>query len=134
MTMMLEGASTGTATLNPEGTAVAATVQQQPVVRGNDQTWTFTLSGSGTIAGATITADIRKRGSNQVLLAAVTVTITSATLRTVSLALTEAQTALLVGNSLDPVQLVPHVLDITMVLSGVTTTFGPLLFPVRTGA
>jgi hypothetical protein len=113
---------------------VAATVQSTPVVRGNNQTWTFTLSGAGSIAGATLTANVRKRGSPQVLVSAVSLTIADATLRTVTLTLSSTQTNALIGDALDPSKLVMHALDVVMVLSAVTTTFGPLLFPVRTGA
>lgn len=111
-----------------------ATVALNTVVRGDEFVWTITLSGAGSISGATVTANVRRRGSPAALLSAIACTITDAANRIVTLTLTEAQTSKLVGNATDPVSMVEHVADVKVVLSGVTTTYGPLVLNVRDGA
>ncbi len=111
-----------------------AVLGNETVVRGQDFTWAFTLAGAGSISGATVTADIRRKGSPQVLLAGLSLSIADAVNRLVTLSLTEAQTADLAGDPNDPTKAIPHVLDVTVVLSTVTTVYGPLVFDVRTPA
>lgn len=111
-----------------------AVLGQETVVRGQEFTWAFTLDGAGTIAGATVTANIRRKGSPQVLLAGLSLSIADAANRLVTLTLTETQTAMLAGDPNDPTKDIPHVLDVTVVLSTVTSIFGPLVFDVRTPA
>lgn len=114
-------------------TGSGSTVAQRQVARGESATWLLTLEGAGSIAGATLSANVRMRGSQQVLVAP-TPTISDAANRIIDLTLASADTLLLVGSAGDPLQNVRHVCDVTMVLGGVTGTFGPLLFDVRTPA
>lgn len=110
----------------------AAAVQSDAVVVGDEYTFeTFSLEGSGSISGATVTATIRRKGSRQKLVADVSLTISDAANRQVTLTLTEAQSALLAGDPNDGSKKVDHLLDVKMVLSNVTSHYGPLIFPVR---
>lgn len=105
------------------------------VVRGQDFTWTFTLEGTGTIASSTNTANIRQRGTRQVLLEGVSLSIADAVNRQVTLALTPAQTLKLIGDPNDPMHEIEHALDVTHTASGgAITPFGPLSFNARTPA
>lgn len=112
------------------------TTATRTVVRGQDFTWTFTLEGSGTIASSTNVANVRRRGTRQVLLSGVALAILDAVNRQVTLALTPAQTLLLVGDPDDPTHEIEHVLDVKHTASGtaLVTPFGPLVFNVRTQA
>ena len=111
-----------------------ATVGRVVVVKGSVMTYTITLAGAGSIAGATVVANIRRRGSPTTLVADASLTLTDAANRIVTLALSESDTANLIGNLSDPVTGVEHVLDVGVTLAGDLTTYGPLVFNVRAPA
>lgn len=111
---------------------MSVTTFTDPATEGDEFTFTFTLAGSGTISGATLTASIRPIGQVTNIISAHAVTITDAANRICTLTLTEAESALLVGApSYDPRKTFTFAGDVKMVLGGVTTHFGPFVFPMR---
>ena len=105
------------------------------VAAGDEVLFTFTLTNpdgtiTGDITGAALTCSIQSssRGTNLITDHSVSVLVGASA--TCTLRLTEAETALLVGGT-DPRQTEDVVGDVKMVLSGVTTTFGPFQLPVR---
>jgi len=111
------------------------TTATRTVVRGQDFVWTFTLEGSGSIASSVNVANIRRRGSPQVLLAAHSLAIADAANRQVTLTLTPTESLKLAGDPNDPTKEIEHVLDVKSTSAGgVITPFGPLVFNARTMA
>lgn len=110
-----------------------ATVGTRTVPRGQDFVWTFDLEGSGSISGGVYTAAVRRKGSRQVLFNP-TVEISDAAARVITVTASTADTDLLEGDPADPTKAVEHVIDITEVLGGETTIYGPFIFPARTAA
>lgn len=99
------------------------------VASGDEVRFTFTLSGSGDITGATLTCSIQPSNQAKVITNHA-MSVLSGAARTCTLTLTETETALLTGGS-DPRHTVEYLGDVTMVLAGVRTTFGPFVLPVR---
>lgn len=110
---------------------MAETVFTSAVASGDSVTFTFTLEGSGSIAGGTVTASIREQGATQNAIADHACTITDGPNRVCTLVLTTAESARLAGFAGNPRKARTYVGDVKLVLSGVTTRFGPWAFPVR---
>ena len=113
---------------------MGATKGERVVVTGYAFAWPFVFEGSGSIASATLTANFRRLGSRQVLLANVTsFTITDPATRRATLALATTDTANLQGDPSDPTNLIAHVCDVVMTIPDqAPIAYGPLIFNVRT--
>jgi len=88
-------------------------------VRGDDWSIAGTISADGTpvnLTGATITSQLRRTADSTVVAEAWTVTVNSAAAGTVTLSLTDTETALITPGT--------YVYDLQVVISGVTTTYG----------
>lgn len=88
-------------------------------VRGDDWSIPGTLESGGApvnLTGATVTAMLRPSVESSTLTETFTVTVNDATAGTVTLSLTDAETALIKPGT--------YAYDIQVVLAGVTTTYG----------
>lgn len=98
-------------------------------VAGDEIPLTVVLGGSGSISGGTVTGSVSAKGG-AVLVGPVTFTISDAANRVVTYTFTEANSALFSTNS-DPTIYIEHILDVKLVLSGVTSHTEDIHFYVR---
>ena len=117
-----------------------------PIAAGDEVPYVFTLRkpltaaqrAAGTtqgdlasdISGAVVTASIQSAGSATNIITGHAMSVVSGVGATVSLTLTEAESVLLTGGA-DPRQTEDYLIDITVVLAGAQTTYGPVQQPVR---
>jgi hypothetical protein len=88
-------------------------------VRGDDWSIAGTITAGGAavnLTGATITSQIRSSANSATIVETFTATVNNAAAGTLTLSLTDAETALIEAGN--------YVYDIQVVISSVTTTYG----------
>jgi hypothetical protein len=114
----------------------AATTRITDVVASGDEVlFTFTLKNpdgtiTGDITGAVLTCSIQPAGSVTNVITDHAMSVLSGAAATCTLTLTEAESVLMAGGA-DPRATEDYIGDVKMVLSGVTSTFGPFQLSVR---